>query len=152
MRTFPRKPSRRLPAFALLLGASIAAAAAFAHSGVTNPAVQERMAAMKQIGAQVKILGSMAKGQVSFDADAAQAAMVHIQREAERVPDLFRAPESDPKSEALPTIWQAYGDFTSKAQSLQKAAGAPVGSLDELQQAMAGLGETCKACHSKYKD
>ncbi len=142
----------RLTTLVILIGTLVASAAAFAHSGVANPAVLQRMEAMKQIGDQMKVLGSMAKGQVAFDAGAAQAAVDAIAAQAAQVPDLFREPVTDPKSEALPSIWESYGDFTLKAEALQVAANAQISAERDLAPTVAALGAACKACHSHYKD
>ena len=142
----------RLTTLVILFGTLIASAAAFAHSGVTNPSVLERMEAMKQIGDQMKLLGTMAKGQAPFDAALAQEAVDRIALHAADIPDLFRDEASDPKSEALPTIWENYGDFTVKAEALQSAAQAAIEAERDLVPTIAALGETCKACHSHYKD
>ena len=47
--------------------------AALAHSGVKNEAVIKRMELMASIAEQMKVVGSMAKGQATFDAEKARA-------------------------------------------------------------------------------
>ncbi|MBP0483695.1 c-type cytochrome [Sagittula salina] len=145
-------PLKRLVPLILVVGASIAAVAALAHSGVSNPAVLPRMEAMKRMGDQMKVLGTMAKGQAPFDAGSAQDAVDRIRKRAAEVPELFRAQEMDPKSEALPTIWESYGDFTVKAEELQGVADVRIAAKEDLGQAVAELGAACKACHAHYRD
>lgn len=129
----------------------LAAGAALAHSGVKNPAVQARMDNMGQIAAQTKLLGTMAKGQTPFDAAQAQAALVALGSHARQISGLFAAPEHDPKSEALPLIWQDYGDFTAKAQALITATEMPVADLPQLRDTMGQIGASCAACHKAYR-
>lgn len=123
------------------------------HSGVKNAAVKARMDGMGAIADQTKILGGMAKGALPFDPAKAQAAARAITAEAGRIPALFEAAESDPKSEALPVIWENWDDFQAKADGLARAAEAMdgVGTLEALRAAMPGLGQSCKACHRDYR-
>jgi len=132
----------------------IAAGAAFAHGGVKNAAVMARMDAMSSIGAETKALGKMAKGETKFDAKAARAAAALIAKHAAATPDLFRAREDDPKSEALPTIWTNFEDFTEKSHALEALAmkySQAIKQPSDLAQAMAELGKSCKACHKIYR-
>ena len=126
-----------------------------AHTGVKNPAVQARMHGMTMISDNVKVLGTMAKGQVDFDAASARAAAQAIADHAAQSVDLFVPNETDPKSEALPAIWENFDDFTTKAEALQTLdadLAASVASLDDVRTAMPSIGATCKACHSKYRE
>ena len=126
-----------------------------AHSDVANPAVKARMEAMKTIGAQTKILGSMAKGAVAFDAAAAQAAAATMAAEAAKIPALFEANEDDPESEAKPIIWEQWDDSTKKAMALETAATDASSSITDagsLGAAMGAIGGSCKGCHSTYRE
>ncbi|MEO1306935.1 MAG: cytochrome c, partial [Pseudomonadota bacterium] len=113
-------------------GGIIAGSLALAHDGVKNAAVMARMHGMSEIAAQMKAIGDMAKGETTFDAAQARAAVASIAEHAGAVPGLFEAPETDPKSEALPVIWEKFGDFTGKALDLQVIHGWPqiTGSSD----------------------
>ena len=127
--------------------------AALAHSGVKNPIVKARMDDMAEIGANMKILGEMAKGTRPFDATAARAAAEDITEKAALIPSLFESQEIDPKSEARLNIWDNFDDFTAKAGDLRKAAwGLAPTSVDELRSAMPAIGQTCKACHQVYRE
>lgn len=131
-----------------------ATGAAFAHSGVMNPAVMARMDAMSSIGAQVKVLGQMAKGEKPFDKQAAQKAAAQIAKHASDTPALFKANESDPKSEAKPEIWENFQDFTKKSEDLADIAGELSNSLStkgDLTSALRRLGANCKSCHTDYR-
>ena len=131
-----------------------AATAALAHSGVQNAAVKARMDGMSAIGENLKIIGLMAKGETAFDADAARSAAAEIARHASETPALFEAQEEDPKSEALPSFWENFDDFTTKANAMEKVAlglSTSIQAADDLGLAMDALGGTCKACHSQYR-
>ena len=133
----------------------LAATAALAHSGVKNAAVKARMDAMNAVGEEMKTLGLMAKGVSTFDANTAKAAANAIARHAANTPDLFRAKEDDPKSEATPAIWANFKDFTAKAVAMESAANGlsrSIASIDDLGPAMKALGDTCKACHGDYRE
>ncbi len=132
----------------------LAGSVALAHQGVQNAAVKARMDAMSKIGAGMKILGQMAKGETGFDSAAARAAAGEISVHAARTEALFTPRESDPKSEAKPAIWENFDDFTAKAQTLEVLARGLAGGLHspaDLRAAMPKLGAACKACHSKYR-
>ncbi len=139
---------------AIVLTVLITASAALAHQGVQNSAVIARMEAMKTIGDNTKILGTMAKGELAFDAAKARAAAAEIAVQAGRTPGLFEAPETDPKSEALPVIWENYADFTAKSDALVAAAKMAQGirTPQDLTTALGAIGAACKACHSDYRE
>lgn len=134
--------------------AVVAATAAFAHSGVENEAVKARMDAMSAIGDSMKTIGSMAKGQVPFDTEAARLAVASIAEHAGETPALFEANVTDPKSEALPAIWDNFADFTAKAAALEEVAltlSTSIQGSDDLGPALGALGAACKACHTQYR-
>ena len=84
---------------------ALTAAAIHAHT-VDNPAVQKRMDVMKEIKGAMGVLGGMAKGAIAFDAAAAGAAQNTLIEQSGMVAATFEANETDPKSEALPSIWE----------------------------------------------
>lgn len=145
----------RRRAFLAALCLAISSGTVSAHQGVQNAAVLAWMENMKQIGAATKVLGTMAKGQRAFDAEEARSALSKIERLAAESPALFDTPESDPKSEALPAIWENWDDFTAKSDRLETVAAQLQDEIDGLGAVRAGLGElaaTCKACHAIYRE
>lgn len=139
----------------LSLAAAIAlGTAALAHEGVKNPTVMARMEHMKAIAGHTKVLGDMAKGARAFDADAAQAAAAALAEEATKTPKFFEAAEDDPKSEAVPTIWTSFPDFTTRSSALVTAAGdaTSIASPEELITAFQAIGATCSSCHKAYRE
>ena len=140
---------------ATALGAMLAATTTLAHQGVQNPAVMARMESMSEIADKMKILGTMAKGSLAFDAQTAREAAADIARHAEQTPALFQANETDPKSEAKSNIWEDFDDFTKKSEELVRVASGyaeTVQSADDLRAAVGALGATCQACHATYRE
>ncbi|MEP1611622.1 MAG: cytochrome c [Roseobacter sp.] len=139
----------------LLCATVLFAGAAFAHTGVKNAAVKARMDAMSGIGAEMKILGQMAKGVTTFDQKAAQAAAASIAKLAGVTPALFEANEDDPKSEAKAEIWTNFDDFVKLSRALEITAtglSASIGSKADVSLAMKSLGASCQACHKTYRE
>jgi cytochrome c556 len=65
-------------------------------------------------------------------------------------------PEGNPKSEALPVIWQKPADFAAANKKLVDAAkayqaAATTGNLDQIKAAFGTLGGTCKNCHDTFR-
>lgn len=138
-----------LPALALLVSLP-----ALAHDGVQNPAVMARMEGMSGIAQSMKTLGQMAKGALDFDAEIARQAAESAAQHAAMIPDLFAEPEDDPKSEALPAIWENFDRFSAIAADLEKAALAASQTISaprDLGSAMQSMGASCKSCHSDFR-
>lgn len=136
------------------LAPTLLATVALAHGGVKDPVVMARMDAMVEIGQNMKLLGQMTKKEITFDAMAARTAARHIAVEASEIVARFEDPATDPKSEALPTIWEDFSDFSAKAGELQHIAESQAGTImtyDDLKTATSALLGTCKACHLRYK-
>ncbi len=127
---------------------------ALAHGGVKNKDVMARMEVMKTIGDQMKIIGAMAKEEAGFDAGAANAALTEIAAQSAQIQALFEARAGDPKSEALPAIWEDWKDFAQLASTAETTAEGMIGTISaeaDLGPVLGKLGGTCKACHSKYR-
>ena len=122
-----------------------------AHS-VENPIVQKRMDLMKEIKSAIGVLGGMVKGTIAFDVVAATAAQTTLIEQSELVATTFEANETDPKSEALPSIWENWDTFVEMADDLTFAAeGLDVTSLDGVRGGLGNIGASCGACHKKFR-
>ncbi|MGB5559610.1 MAG: cytochrome c [Paracoccaceae bacterium] len=133
--------------------AIVAAGLAWSKDGVQNAVVKERMALMQSISADAKVLGDMATGKASFDADAASGAIGGLTGNANLITERFEPQEDDPVSEAKPEIWSNWDDFGGKAEGLFKVAlMSDVSSLEAVQASMANIGGACKACHSTFRE
>lgn len=130
----------------------ITAGAALAHQGVTNPVVMARMNVMSGVADQTKVLGQMAQGRSEFDAAQARAARSALIAHAQAVPGAFAAPETDPKSEALPLIWEDPGKFSAANDAFVAAAkGLDVSSAQALKVTFGALGASCSGCHRDFR-
>ena len=129
---------------------------AHAHSsGVKDPDVMNRMMGMMELAKSMKSIGMMAKGEAAFDAAAVNAALAKMSEEASHIPSLFETEADDPKSEALPAIWNNFDDFTAKAHSLKEITASLSGTVDDpadLGPVMREVGKTCSACHGSYRE
>ncbi|KHQ52000.1 Cytochrome c [Mameliella alba] len=139
---------------ALALSMIALGTAALAHSGVTNKDVMARMMVMSTISDQMKLIGSMAKGEADFDAEAVNSALIEIAAQSAQIPSMFETKALDPKSEALPSIWTEFDSFTQRARETEAVAERLAGTVtgpDDLGPVLHQVGETCKSCHSTFR-
>ena len=100
---------------------------AFAHSGVKDKNVKERMMVMKEMANTTKIIGQMLKKKTPFDA----------------------------KSEARPAIWDEFEEFTRLSKDLAETSlvlAGSINSVEDLRPALKGVSSGCKACHRQYRE
>ena len=127
----------------------------FAHSGVKDKNVKERMMLMKKMADNTKIIGHMLKGKTSFDANEAKLALERLSSLSLKTPKVFEVNATDPKSEAKPTIWDEFDEFTKLSNELAKNTSELanlVENIDDLRPTLMKVSEGCKACHSKYRE
>lgn len=142
------RPILAIAAFCL----ATAATAVLAHSGVKNKAVMARMTAMGEIKDAVATLGDMAKGVAPYEANTAKAARDRLIVLAKTAPALFETPASDPKSEALPVIWENWADFSAKADAMTQAAQTiDTSSRGAIGASLGRVGAACSGCHETYR-
>ncbi len=138
------------PAFVLAVLAL--ATAAVAHQGVQNPAVLARMEAMSRMSDVLETIGGMAKGGIPFDEERALASRMALEDALARTPGVFETPETDPRSEARPEIWNNWDDFVAlNAATLDAARTIDVSSAGGLSAGLIALGRACSACHDRYR-
>lgn len=135
-----------------LIGALLAGAA-YAKGDATDPAAKAREDVMKAIGGSLGTLGGMAKGEVPYDAAAAEAAKAALVTAAGGIAAAYETQGGeDPTSEAKPEIWTSWDDFVKKADALTAAAtAADVSSAEAIGASLGAIGGTCKDCHSVYR-
>ena len=112
------------------------------------------MNAMKEMAANMKILGQMMRGTKRFDYKTAQSTAKRIATLAVQTPALFKLNVTHPKSEARPAIWTNYNDFVLKALDLEKVAlvaGRELVTESDLKNYLMSLGRSCKSCHKHYR-
>ena len=128
---------------------------AFAHSGVKDKNVKERMMVMKAMADNTKIIGQMLKGKTSFDENQAKLALERLSSLSLKTPKVFEVNATDPKSEAKPAIWDEFDEFTKLSKDLAEATevlAGSVGTINDLRPALKRVSSGCKACHSKYRE
>lgn len=140
---------------------AILAGAAFAQSGESEepPAVEARHGLMKNFAFSVGTLGAMAKGEMPYDAELAQAA-------ADRLVVLSTVPQAGywiegtssedlESSRALPAIWENMEDFLGNLDDVHEAATSMAEVAGDGQEAVAqnmrALGQACGGCHEDYR-
>ena len=128
---------------------------AFAHSGVKDKNVKERMMLMKEMANNTKIIGQMLKGKTSFDANEAKLALERLSSLSLETPEVFKINATDPKSEAKSNIWDEFDEFTKLSKDLAETTevlAGSVGTINDLRPALKRVSSGCKACHSKYRE
>lgn len=147
-----------------LLIAAAAATLAFAGLAVAQDApfkmeIAARQGIMAYRAIQMGTLGGMAKGEIPYDAAAAQKAADNLLASVTLDASMLWPPGSDhdanPESEALPAIWaegSGIGDkgkaMADAATAMQVAAGTGV---DALKAAIGPVGGACGDCHKSFR-
>ena len=140
--------------------AVIAVAALGVAEAQQNRAAQQikyRQAAYTVLGTQFGIMGAMAQGRAPWDAKAFATAAERAAFIATVTPDTFPAgSESGAPTKAKPEIWRNEAEFGRMMNDLQAktaalATAAKGGNADAAKAALGAAGQTCKACHDKYK-
>ena len=127
----------------------------FAHSGVKDKNVKERMMLMKEMANNTKTIGQMLKGKTPFDADEAKLALERLSSLSLETPKVFKVNASDPKSEARPAIWDEFDEFTRLSKDLAETSlvlAGSINSIEDLRPALKGVSSGCKACHRQYRE
>ena len=140
------------PAMTMAIILGFAASAALAHVGVKDPQVKARMDGMKTMAADLKKLGLMARGVTPFDAANANAALLSLKTENDRIPALFAPAATDPKSEARPAVWTDPAGFAQRTAEMGQALDAmTTSSASQIAASLRNVGAACSACHEAYR-
>lgn len=135
-----------------ILAAALVSTAAFAHQGVKDPQVMARMDLMKGVGADTKIIGDMVKGATAMNLDQAHQAAVRLETAAQQIESYFAPKADDPKSEALPIIWEQWDQFLNIAGEMEAAAAMlKTADADGIREGLTLLGKSCGSCHKTYR-
>lgn len=131
-----------------------------AYAGPAEDTVKARRAYFKLVGANMGPLAGMAKGEIDYDAAAAETHAKNLallsSYDARHLLMPGTSNEDVPgETRALPKIWTdfdgfkgKYGDFVKAVDALQSQAGA---GREALGPALGQLGGTCKGCHDNYR-
>jgi len=145
-----------LKSFKLIILVSLTiSSVAFAHSGVKDKNVKERMMVMKEMAGNTKIIGQMLKGKTSFDANQVKLALERLSALSLETPKVFTINATDPKSEAMPNIWDEFDEFTKLSKDLAETSivlANSIAAIEDLRPALKKVSSGCKACHSRYRE
>ena len=124
----------------------------FAHEGVKNDAVKQRMQLMTVIKDTMAKIGAMARGLDPFTEESAANAKQTLLLAAADIEVKFKLNETDPLSESSPAIWENWEDFVSKSEDFEFALeGIETSTLIDLRSSLGNVGATCGSCHQKYR-
>ena len=132
-----------------------ASSIAFAHSGVKDKNVKERMMLMKAMADNTKLIGQMLKKQTPFELNEVKRALEQLSSLSLQTPKVFEVNATDPKSEAKQNIWDEFDEFIKLSNELAKNTSELailVKDIDDLRPTLMKVSEGCKACHSKYRE
>ncbi|WP_347309756.1 c-type cytochrome [Defluviimonas sp. SAOS-178_SWC] len=143
-----------------LTAATIAlAGAATAQDTPFASQIKARQGIMEYRALQLGVLGGMAKGEVEYNAEAAQKAadnlMATVTLDASMLWPKGSDNSANPATAALPKIWEEGSDIGEKAKALGEAATAMKAAagtgLDGLKSAMGPVGGACGGCHKAFR-
>jgi len=123
------------------------------------PAIKARQSLMQLYAFNLGTLGAMAKGDVEYNAEAAQAAADNLASLASVNQMAFWPEGSDNASvegtKALPAIWESDSDIGAKVGALQEATQALAATagdgVEAVQAGLGAVGGACGACHKAYR-
>lgn len=142
----------------VIVGAGVLVTMATAHSEKTgNTAVDNRIAKMKQLGANMGAIGKVAKGEAAYTTalNGNAEAIVNLARD---MPTWFPEGSGIEAARSKPEIWDpAYKDaFQQDIVDLQTAslaleAAVETGDQAQIGAALKAAGGTCGACHKQFR-
>lgn len=112
---------------------------------------------MKSFAKASKELKAMAEGKEAFDAAKMQATVAVFNTQANQGWEHFDASTKGVDSEAKAAVWEQNADFQQQVKNFQAAVAdlntaAAKGTVDAIQAPLAKVGDSCKSCHSTFKD
>jgi cytochrome c556 len=121
-------------------------------------AVKYRKSAFTLMGAHFGRLGAMAQGKVPFDAKIA-ADNADVLATVVKLPFATFTDDTElmANSEAKPNIWKEMPAFKAAAEKMQGEvaklqAATKTGDLAQIKIAAGAVGQSCKACHDKFRE
>lgn len=120
-----------------------------------NIAVDNRIAAMKNLGKNMKAIAAVAKGQAEYSA-ALNANAAEVARIAKTITSLFEEKVVMEGSRAKAEIWTDMKDFKLKAEALVMASEGLIvavrtGDQGKIGAALGATGKNCGGCHKPYR-
>lgn len=153
------KQTSRLPRAAALVTALLGLPLAAVAQTPTKAeqTIKYRQAALTLLGWNITPIAAMMKGEAPFDAKKVELHATRLQQVAPMIVEGFpEGTQSGAPTKAKPEIWSNMDDFKAKAADLEKAsaglvAAARTGDQKQVGQALGAVGNSCKACHDKYR-
>lgn len=145
---------------AMALAAGVAALPLVATAGPMENAIKARQGVMQIYSFSLGALGAMAKGEMDFDANLAQASADNLLAAATLNAGPMWPQGSDSEqmleveTRALPAIWSTYPAVVDKSKAMVAAATAmqkAAGSLDGIRASIGDVGKACKGCHTDFR-
>jgi cytochrome c556 len=138
---------------ALAGGIAIAEAQTNAAASITA-----RQDAMKAQGGAMRTLTPIVRGEQPWSQQAAVQAATTLNNVSKAIPTVFpqgSGPEAG-KTDALPVIWQNFGDFQAKSKALETESAkllqlAQAGDEAGFKAQFPAVGRTCGGCHETYR-
>ena len=126
-----------------------------AHSGALNKDVAARMTLMSNMGRNMGVLGKMLQKKAPFDQGKVVEAINNIEQLAVETPKVFEKRVLDPNSESKELICAEIKSFTKISTGLAASAkqlSNSTKSFDDLRPALIALSQSCKECHSRFRE
>ena len=116
----------------------------------------ERHELMENTGDAAKVIGEMMRGETAYDGAAVLESLQTSGEVATRFGGLFPAgTESGDGTEAAPSIWEDREGFDAALQQWADATAAAVeaspATLEDAEQALGPVFQSCKNCHDNYR-
>lgn len=145
-----------LAALALVCGGLLGCQPQQAKDTHPDQLVSKRQALFKQLNRAMEPIGLVANGRKPATAPELQA-MVQDLEQISTKPWVYFTPDGNyPPSRATVAVWsdaaafkQAQDNYLATVQTLKAAAAS--GGKDELQKAVDGVVDSCKACHKQFR-
>jgi cytochrome c556 len=143
-----------------LIGCGALPTVALAADDPLATAVNARQSLMKLASFSIAPLGAMAKGEMEYDAEQAQASANNLVALSEINMSGMWPEGSDnqalgKKTAALPTIWETYPKITEKhdawAEAATELAAVAGDGLDALKSKIGDVGKSCGSCHDDFR-
>lgn len=143
----PAHIAKIVPAIAVI--ATLSATLAFAG------AIEDRQAGMKQVGKAIGAFADIAKGKTAYDAAVVKTNADSMLEGMKKAFSNFTAgsEKGPPETYAKAEIWSDPEGFKAAEDKALAAVEAMAATTDEagFKTALAGLGDACKGCHTKYR-
>jgi cytochrome c556 len=141
-------------ALTAMMAVPFAARAQFAK---VEDAVKYRQSVLTVMANHFGRVGAVVKGEKPYDKAAVEADVAVIEMMAKLPWSAFPPGSDTPNDKAKPEIWQEPAKFKESSDKLQAdvaklSAAAKSGDLNAIKTAFGATGQTCKACHDKFRN